>query len=347
MAVDGVLADLVVVDHGQAKESPTQCSKAKFGDPNSQPAKTLSKGSNTTRGETRVTPNTTGTWTKWHRHGQARQRENDGRWKARDQAAEQSLAVCLDFVTGIYPKGANLQLTDWGNVLMAGFHVMASALGAAFGAFLRQDNQGTGAAIGSVGGTLVGLMTAGFKDRFVTKQTRDIKSFIRQYPLDMINIQKLATKHVKRVEDRDLNDDKGNVDIVRNKLEGQYVREIRGQLLGPLSTRFRTFRNLFKNRFFTAYGDLTRKKFEDIPQQATVWGKEKAEKDLPGLKERILKKQEQLETTKKSRDEEIRRAEKLPDKEKEEKEKEIRKRYDNDIEEQEGKLKEDEEKHRK
>ncbi|KAI9040188.1 uncharacterized protein KD926_008511 [Aspergillus affinis] len=267
---------------------------------------------------------------------------------ARDEAAINSLAVAIDFMSTKYtpPKDIMyLAAVDKGDLYLEGIHITATLLGIGVGGLMTGI---TGAIAGALGAQSSRVISAAVKTRYQTKQMRKMKDYIAIKPVSLQGWLNEKVEMFVNTYSRDNLERSDMVDDVVGKIETEYKLEASGQLRKWVRRKFSKFRHLFKTEYNSTFDTAVADKFKkevSAPYLKGLIERQRDErlvtKDLPTEIAKLQKEQEKMEARKRK---ELEDAGKLPIGEQNQKREEIRKKYEADREKIERRLKDNSEK---
>ncbi|KAE8153214.1 hypothetical protein BDV25DRAFT_137118 [Aspergillus avenaceus] len=278
----------------------------------------------------------------------------------RVDASLESIVVAMDLVNGCMDPPEDLASSIPGPVIYTGISVLTSAIGAGLGAFVKDGvwPAAIGAGIGGVGTHVASMLVAAFNNRYVTKQSFDMKAFIRQYGqkedddtqqlLSLWDkIPKWIQASVGQLTNKDLEDDpKVHVGTIRSLVKSKYTKEVKAQVKEAVFTRYRWFRYFGKEKYLDVLDKEVIAKFEvDVsPDSVDKYilreiSRRKAEKDKKDMTDQISVLQANISAQKLKEDNDIRTIDPgLPPEDKAAEEQRIRQKYEKEIERLEDKI---------
>lgn len=255
----------------------------------------------------------------------------------REDAALDLLAVSLDLITSQYTPSMVFLLAgiEKGDMYLEGVHVILTVGAAALGAFLTGgSNPVGGAAAGAAGAQASHLLTAVFKQRYLTKQKRKLRNFVSSYKVDLTDL--LTDKVERDVNGLRLKDleDEGIVVELRKEVGREYALYATNIMRQRVYQKFRKLHHLWKDNFLEAFKDSISKKFETEVSKLYLSNviksyikKRLTGRDLQDLPKEIKRLQKQWRDLKEKKERELDQVKCLPQKHQEEERKKIKEKY--------------------
>lgn len=207
---------------------------------------------------------------------------------ARDDAAVDSLAVSMDFMsTRITPpkEGEKSVLffvaVDKGDLYLEGIHILATVGGALLGAFLTGGaNPVGGAAAGAAGAQASSFITAGVKSRYQSKQMRKMKDYMAIQEVKVARWMKGKVEDFVNNYSCDYLASPEMIEDIRGKLEREYKLEASAQLRKTVKRKFRKFHHLWKTDYQATFDKGVEDKFKNEVSAAYLKGLVEKQRDI-------------------------------------------------------------------